>query len=608
MNSKQEPTGQMEWSALTDQGFSLTDLTFASFVARQHGEDETVFLAAALVSRESRNGHICIDLNRFTGFSAGGYAGQKSGTAWAAHLRGAGVAGGEDDATLLVLDDRGRLYLRRLYRFQQEVAAYMARESLLPNLMAEEICAMKEGLDRTFPQGTEGELDRQKLAAAVALTNRFCVISGGPGTGKTTTVFNILTLLVEQHQRRFGGSPAIALAAPTGKAAARLMESLAGASQRVAVSEEVKKALPREASTIHRLLGTLGRGRRDIFRRRETLGFDIIVVDEASMVDLPLIGRLVSALSESTRLILMGDRNQLASVEAGSVMGDLCEGKKGDTVSPACGETLLALMGTQLPIDPTLSPLADAVTTLTKSYRFGACPGIGLAAEASNRGDAAALGCINESGFSLTHPEPGGNENPMAWIGGMVRAHFGGYPGLTDPQEMLDTLDRFRILCAVRKGLYGVVRINQVVERLLGFSQTETWYPGRPVMVTENDYSLGLFNGDTGVTVLRDGQHMVAFSDGDGQMRHIHCARLPRAETVFAMTIHKSQGSEFNHVALLLPETDSPVLTRELVYTGITRAREEAAVWSVPEILEKALHRRTQRASGLREMLWSRRP
>ncbi|BCS95853.1 RecBCD enzyme subunit RecD [Desulfoluna limicola] len=602
MNSKQEAMEQSGWGELMEQGFSLTDLTFASFLARRHGQDTSVFLAGALVSRESRNGHICIDLSRFSGFSVAEYASPNDGVAWGELLQELGVAGREEERSLLVLDHRGRLYLRRLYRFQQAVAGYMVQESRLQNLTDEELEALKGGLDRYFPEATDGDLDRQKLAAAVALINQFCVISGGPGTGKTTTVYKILSLLVEQHQRRKNGSPAIALVAPTGKAAARLMESMTGAAKRLSVSEEVEKALPKEASTIHRLLGSLGRGRRDLFRKRDTLAYDIIVVDEASMVDLPLMGRLVQALSPSTRLILMGDKNQLASVEAGSVMGDLCYGKKGDAVSQTCGQTLLALMGEQLPVNASLSPLADAVTTLTKSYRFGACPGIGQAADAANRGDARALSRVTATGFTLTSPAV--DENPMAWIESMVRRHLAGYARLTDPHAMLAALDRFRILCAVRKGLFGVSRINRLVERCLGFSGADIWYPGRPVMVTENDYTLGLFNGDTGITVRREGGLAVAFPDASGDMRYIHCARLPSVETVFAMTIHKSQGSEFNHVLLLLPDTDSPVLTRELVYTGITRAREEVAVWSAPEILERALSRRTQRASGLRERLW----
>ncbi len=607
MNLTQEPEEHKGWGGLMEQGFSIIDLTFAAFVAGRHGEDRAVFLAAALVSRESRNGHICIDLKRFMGLAAGWLGWPGDEVAWARHLCDVGAAGGEGDATLLVLDERRRLYFRRLYCFQQEVSAYMAGESRLSGLTGDELIALREGLDRTFPSTLKGELDRQKLAAAVALTNRFCVISGGPGTGKTTTVYNILTLIVEQHRRYFRGSPTIALAAPTGKAAARLMESMTAASQRVAGDASVKKALPREAATIHRLLGTLGRGKRSLFGKAETLPFDVIIVDEASMVDLPLMGRLVRALSETTRLILMGDKNQLASVAAGSVMGDLCEGKRGDAVSPPCGEILKALMGVALPVDASLSPLADAVTTLTKSYRFGECPGIGEAAEAANRGDAAALRRVTAPGFSLAGLTD--DEDPMAWLTARVRHHLKGYARLTDPSAMLAALDRFRILCAVRKGRFGAVRINQVVERTLGLSTGDIWYLGRPVMVTENDYTLGLFNGDTGITVLRGGEQMVAFpaSEEEGEMRHIHCARLPKVETVFAMTIHKSQGSEFHHVALLLPDTDSPVLTRELVYTGITRAKEAVDLWSDPDILEKALHRRTQRASGLRERLWSRR-
>lgn len=604
MKLTQEAMEPLAWKAWMEQGFSLTDLNFASFLAQRHGRDESAFLAGALVSRESRHGHICIDLNRFAGTLVGGYAFPGNGAAWGAHLRELGAAGEEEDDSLLVLDERGRLYLRRYYRFQQEVARYFSGESRFAELSGAEVTALQGGLDRYFPGGAGNEPDRQKLAAAVALVSRFCVISGGPGTGKTTTVTKILALLVEQHRRRFSGTPAIALAAPTGKAAARLMESMAGAMGRLDLDEAVKIALPREAFTLHRLLGSLGRGRRELFRHGETLPFDIIVVDEASMVDLPLMGRLARALAPATRLILMGDKNQLASVEAGSVMGDLCHGKKGDTVSGPQGELLGRLTGIRLPTGSPLSPLADAVTTLTKSYRFGACPGIGQAADAANRGDVRALSAIAAPGFALAGPGTG--DHAAAWLEARVRHHLAGYARLTDAREMLAALDRFRILCAVRKGPLGVLRINRLVERCLGFAGADIWYPGRPVMVTENDYTLGLFNGDTGITVRRGNELSVAFPDETGGMRHIHSARLPSVETVFAMTVHKSQGSEFTHVALVLPEGDAPVLTRELIYTGITRAREEVAVWSAPEILEKALSRRTHRASGLRERLWVR--
>lgn len=584
-----------------EQGFSFTDLTFATFLAQRHGMDAPLFLAAALVSRESRGGHVCIHLNRYAGV---GSAWPGDGASWGAHLRELGAAGAEEGDSLLVLDAKGRLYLRRLHRDQQEVARYMAGESRWPHLSQGEMGALAAGLDRLFPAGAKGGLDRQRLAAAVALVSRFCVISGGPGTGKTTTVCKILALLVEQHRRRFAGAPAIALCAPTGKAAARLMESMTAAASGLSLPDEVAKSLPREASTLHRLLGSLGRGRRELFRPHETLAYDIVVVDEASMVDLPLMARLVRALSPSTRLILMGDKNQLASVEAGSVMGDLCHGKEGDTVSEGLGEILGALVGESLPASPSLPPLADAVTTLTKSYRFGACPGIFEAAAAANRGDAAALARITAPGFDLAVPASEGS--PTVWLETMVRSHLSGYKRLTDPAAMLAALGRFRILCAVRKGPMGVFRVNRLVERCLGFSDSDLWYPGRPVMVTENDYTLGLFNGDTGITVRHEGELGVAFPDGEGGMRHIHCARLPKVETVFAMTVHKSQGSEFDRVVLLLPESDSPVLTRELVYTGITRAREAVSLWGAPEILEKALSRRSQRASGLRESLWGR--
>ena len=581
-------------------GFSDIDLYFARFIKERSGGDDSVFAAAALVSRESRSGHVCIDLNRYLDMES--LSTPQDAKTWADTLKARGVAGDGSEFTPLVLDAKNRLYLHKYFQCQNRVAQFLSQEP--EETFAPNGASLADDLAALFPESHPTGIDRQKLAAAVALGRRLTIISGGPGTGKTTTVCKILALCASQHRKAHGIFPRILLAAPTGKAAARLMESMASASGRLCglTSEEVMNALPKEASTIHRLLSGLGSSTSTPFEPKATLPCDVLVVDEVSMVDLPLMGRLCDAISPATRVIFMGDRNQLASVEAGAVLGDICFGKRGDAVSPAFGAYIKEVSGIHLPTDGGLSKLADGITTLTHSYRFGKRPGIGAAAKASNRGDAQELCAISGGGFSYVEADE--TAKALAHLESQVKTHLANYRRTGNPKIQFELLERFRILCAVRKGRLGAYRLNALVEKWLG-TGGDLWYPGRPVMVTENDYTLSLFNGDTGITVREKGELMVAFPQESGEMRLIHWARLPAVETVFAMTIHKSQGSEFDHVAVVLPESDVPVLTRELIYTGITRAKEEATLVGAQSLLEKALQRRTWRTSGLRESLWN---
>ena len=553
--------------------------------------------------------NVCVDLSRYVGdhypFAELQGVTPKSSEAWCDALACLAAVGDGSTPTPLVLDGKGRLYLYRYYLFQKEVAQFMLKKAAQKGPNTSEINALSQGLQRLFPsqEFCFSEPDHQKRAAAVALTRKLTIIAGGPGTGKTTTVSKILALYVERYLADYQRLPRIVLAAPTGKAAARLMESMRSAAERLkgSVSAEVIDALPREASTIHRILAGFGRGKSP-FEPEETLGCELLVVDEASMVDLPLMGRLCRVIAPETHVIFMGDRNQLASVEAGSVLGDLCHGKRGERVSLSCGALLEELTESAPQTDIEASPLADAVTTLVKSYRFGKRPGIGDAADASNRGDAQALARVDSAGFSWMKAETA--SEGLDILRPLIKTYFQGYMKASTAEERLDILDRFRILCAVRKGPLGVRRLNAFVERLLGVGEG-LWYSGRPVMVTENDYTLSLFNGDTGVTIREKGEPVVAFPEEGGGMRTIHPARLPSVETVFAMTVHKSQGSEFDHVALVLPEIDTPLLSRELIYTGLTRAKEEALLLGSTDSVEKGLKRRTRRASGLQELLWA---
>jgi exodeoxyribonuclease V alpha subunit len=434
----------------------------------------------------------------------------------------------------------------------------------------------------------------------------FCVISGGPGTGKTRTVTAILALLLEQA----GQSLRIAMAAPTGKAAARLAESAGRARLELDLDPKIVSALPTEAVTLHRLLGFRPGHAEPRHGRDDPLHLDVLVVDETSMVDLPLMARLAAALRPSTRLVLLGDKDQLASVEAGMVLGDICGRGREARYGPALCKDLEELAGVRLASGQ--GPLiANHVAVLRNSYRFGQGSGIGAAAQAVKDGDAdKAIGVLTDTDYPDAAIErlgaEGFRELLRQWLVPRMRTCLQS----ESPGAALDAFNRFRILCALREGPYGVRTLNAICELVLEQAglisrRGGEHYAGQPVMVTRNDYSLGLFNGDVGI-LLRDSMgRLRAWFDTLEGVRPVIVPRMPPHETVFAMTVHKSQGSELDDVMLVLPEGDSRSLTRELLYTGITRARNRVSLSAAPEAVLRAVKTRVQRSSGLYEALWT---
>ncbi len=578
------------------------DVAFALSMARIGQESRAeILLAVALASRAVGLGHVCLDLIRY---ADGAPIVDDSGAlieieaaprvgAWAAALRTSPlVAPARRDAppAPLVLDDAHRLYLRRYWLHQETLAeAIAARAGAAAPLVAPD--ALERALERLFPPlaGRPGA-DMQRVAARMAAARRFCVISGGPGTGKTYTVVRILALLVEQAQAAGAPAPRMLLLAPTGKAAARLRESIIAGKRDLACSADVAAAIPTEAATIHRALGARpGRGASFSRGRGRPLPVDLVLVDEASMVDLALMAHLVDALPPAARLVLLGDQDQLASVEAGAVLGDIC-----NTGAPQ------------------RSDFARGIVELTESHRYRPDGGIGRLAAAIKAGDAPAMWAAFE----------GAPAAEVAWrvpespelLGPALEAHieagFADYLAAGSARQRLVALERFRILCAHRRGPYGVETVNQQVERLLAergrLRLDGAWYVGRPILVTRNDYQLRLFNGDVGVIAeaADDPRRRVAvFAEGDG-VRELSPARLPPHETVFAMSVHKSQGSEFDRVAVLLPMLPSPIVSRELLYTAVTRARDRVLVVGPRAVVEHAVAHRVERASGLRDRLW----
>ncbi len=611
---------------LKDKGiFGPIDLHFAKLMAGLGDGGPDIFLASALVSSQTRLGHVCLDLQAFGGKVLDEAMGLRcpGPKAWMDCLRASPVVGGANDRTPLVLDGEGRLYLRRYFDYQRLLGDYILEKACQPLTEPEEPQALKEGLSRLFG-GSTGLPDEQKTAACLACLQKFSVISGGPGTGKTTTVARLLVLRIEQHLAKNlagenGTNPkpfTIYLCAPTGKAAMRLKESLAGALSGMAVSDEVRIMIPDEVRTIHRMLGTTGHSPYFRYNRDNRLPADLVVVDEASMVDLALMSKLVSALGPETSLVLLGDKDQLASVEAGSVLGDICGLVQNSVVSRPLALKLENLTGQRcVSSGETISGtgVENHVTVLTRSYRFGEKSGIGALSRAVNVGNREeALRVLESRDFAdVTLENLPGKAGLREWLRPVVRETFGRLAGASDARESFAVLDSFRILCAVREGGYGIHEINGLVAEIFREEfRTDTrqeWYPGRPVMVVKNDYTLKLFNGDVGITVRDDrskGRLKVVFLSGDGSLASFAPDQLPDHETAFAMTVHKSQGSEFDQVLLILPDRDSPLLTRELVYTGITRAKRQVTVMADRNILAGAIERKIRRRSGLQDMLW----
>ena len=600
-------------ATLRDAGvFDATDVHLAATLARLGGDPRPeIALAAALASSRVRAGHVCVEL--------GGPLAPPTGTderpvdvawpepaAWRKALATSPLVSDGSRETPLVLDG-ARLYLRRYYLHERAVERAIVSR-LSPVGRSLDAALLRDGLDRLFGADDGRALDPRRLAAIVALRRRFAVVAGGPGTGKTWTVVRLLTLLLEQAAHAGMPSPSILLLAPTGKAAARLIESIRGEKGKLATTDAIRAAIPDVASTIHRALRPIpGSSTRFRHHAGHPLAADVVLVDEASMVDVALMARLTDALSSDTRLILLGDPDQLASVEAGSLLGDLCFGASIGHVSPGLAAEATSLLGR--PVEAWLPgpPIADAVVMLQKSRRFKQESGIGSLARAIREGratDAIAL-CRSSPDLALITPDAAGmgREATRVLVDG-----YRPYLAAQGPVARTTALGTFRVLCAHRRGPWGVSSLNEHAERALAEADllvpTSGTYDGRPILVTANDYALGLFNGDVGAACMTERGLRVAFSQPGAPPRLLSPSRLPPSETVLAMTIHKSQGSEVSEVLIVLPDASSPLLVRELLYTAVTRAKTRVTLVATESAMRAAIDRRVTRASGLGARLW----
>ena len=604
---------------LRSSAFSDLDRHFATFIEAQAGGDRpSLALAAALVSRWRSEGHICLSLEEIAGaaFPDEPIEGVKPVRVPALkglvrELKNSPVVGSPGDFKPLILDARHRLYLHRYREYEHSLASEIRKRAAeKPNESNSAELGAK--LQALLPPELARSLNWQCVAAAAAARRSFCIISGGPGTGKTHTLVLILALLLELERDR---KLRIAVAAPTGKAATRIQDSIRSAKATLACSDAIKTQLPERAMTIHRLLGYIPDSAYFRHNAEHPLPYDVVAVDEASMVDLALMAKLFQAIPPSARVILLGDKDQLSSVEAGAVLGDICAAGGGDGFSAEFSQHFQNLTGKTLPVGAkTGAALADCVVQLRKNYRFGDQSAIYRLSNAINEGSAEeALTIIQDCGRHRTSdlasaPLPRRAELKEA-LRVQVIEGFSTFLKASAPPEALAALPRFRVLCALREGPFGVAGLNQLTEEILKdeglIKPQDPWYAHRPIMITRNDYNLKLFNGDIGI-ILPDpasGEPRAFFPGPDNEVRKFLPLRLPEHQTAFALTVHKSQGSEFDRVLLVLPDRESPVLSRELLYTGITRARESVELWFEEKVFRAALCRRVSRTSGLRDAL-----
>lgn len=647
------------------------DLALVRFLQNEVPQlDPALMLAITLVSHQLGRGHVCLDLDvtlkdpymalslppdqdgqpiddgiqlpqaLLSGWTAAD---------WIARIQQNELVSDGDGQSPLVLVGQ-RLYLRRYWRYERQVETAINDRIANSQQIAAQLpeAEFKSALGSLFPS-TDGKTDWQKIACALAARSAFTIVTGGPGTGKTTTVVRLLALLQSIALATGQQRPLeIRLAAPTGKAAKRLEESISKAiTERlpsfVQENPVLKASIPQEVTTLHRLLGPKPDSRFFRHDARNPLPLDVLVIDEGSMVDLEMMAATLLALPSFARLILLGDKDQLASVEAGSVLGELCRRAEEGHFTPETVRWIESMTGNAIDeslIDSDGFPLDQQVVMLRESRRFTASSGIGQLAAAVNAGNPELIQQVWDKGYqdirqldcqSLDDAEfasillgQGDAANIPQGRAGYLRMIVAEQPSIDAEKaafdqwadRVLEAFGRFQLLCALRNGPFGVTGVNQRIEDFLAkqglINPSNQWYVGRPVLITRNDYQSGLMNGDIGITLPypffnKTTQQLewslrVAFPGVNGQAIYWALpSRLLSAETVFALTVHKSQGSEFEHCVLLLPPKRNPVLTRELVYTGITRGKQWFTLVCAenPQILQESVLSTVQRSGGL---------
>ena len=587
------------------------DRQFARFIKTLTPNEDAIAIAALLLSVELGKGNVCLD---FSSDQLMQYLSVADAQALFSDLKES------DFISQAHSRDGEKLYLEKYLSYELSLASNIQmRLSPMPWLQEKNGVQDSELLTQLFPHSVnKNHVDWQAVAACISSMGYFSVISGGPGTGKTTTVIRLLAMLIDLYSKQFQRQPIIKLAAPTGKAANRLSESITKAKQDLDVSENIKACIPQQALTLHRLLMSS----RKAYSQQNPLHLDVLIIDEASMVDLPMMANVLSALPKHAQIILLGDKDQLASVEAGSVLADICDNEHRHGYSESMVSQLQHLLSCEFDaqeIEPQGSPIRNHICHLRKSYRFDENSGIGALARASNNGDFQQWSQAKNHGFADLRFLDLTDESYQIFVKQAANEYAQfikqiDATGMDDESVLAihNAFSRYQILCALKDGQLGVNGLNEAVEAQLNknnvIDTSRAWYAGRPIIVAENDYGLNLYNGDVGIVLpkLVDGKIILkaCFIGSDQTVRWLQPSRLPKHQTVYAMTIHKSQGSEFDHVALALPDYHLPILSKELLYTGITRAKSELTLLSKGPVIRTALSQKVKRASGLRERLW----
>ncbi len=600
-------------------GLFATTYHFVKLISDLAGSDDPcLLLGAAAASEATLNQNACADLATLAEkpVSPEHEPVYPPLADWLAALRAHPLVVGQAGDYLPLILVGQRLYLQRYWRYEKGLADALRQRGKTP--LSLDLSSLAARFSLLFPPSRAGDSqasgpdhaapDWQAWAAANVLLNHLTVIAGGPGTGKTTTVSRILALLLEQD-------PAlkVVLAAPTGKAVARMKQSLDLNLPDLHLPPELQARWPQTALTLHRLLGTIPHSHRFEHHAGHPLPWDVVIVDEASMIDLALMSKLLEAIRPDARLVLLGDRDQLASVEAGCVLGDICQAAPAASFTPERIQALAPLLGAlQLspssdpfhsspePFHSSPEPFHNCVIELQVSRRFGPQSGIGHLARAVNAGQPEqALSLLQAATYTdiALRPLP-----PTLEQGCLARLpDYAPYLQAPSPEVAFAALESQIILAALRQ---GVENVNRAMEQALlqsgALPTYQNWYHLRPVLISENDYVHALYNGDLGLTWNPDGQNpRVWFRHAEGHLRSFSPAQLKAHQTAWALTVHKSQGSEFKRVLLVLPPEPHPLLSRELIYTGLTRAREQVEIWGDVAVLRAGILRKVQRSSGL---------
>ncbi|OGS34053.1 MAG: exodeoxyribonuclease V subunit alpha [Elusimicrobia bacterium RIFOXYB2_FULL_49_7] len=560
-------------------GFSALDIRLGEWTARlaKTSRNKSLLVATvALLSRAVREGHVCLYLNELAEAPSDTFPPLES---FKQALFDSGLAGSPETVRPLILDEANRLYFYRYFQYESallnHLTSFCQEETVL-----DERCY--DALDRLFGPDSRIHPNPQRQAADTALSGRFCVVSGGPGTGKTWIAVRILWILTKIMDRK------VALAAPTGKAAARLEQSLRESLK--TLPPELDPTLLPKACTLHRLLEPIPHSPYFRYNAENRLPVEDVIIDEASMIDLPLFAKLVSALPDTGRLILLGDRHQLASVETGAALNDICSAAD----RGGC-----------------YNRLTKRSVTLMLSRRFSQDSPLGKLAQLVNQGEGeAAISLMEDAGIWKPLSSSRQLNDRLTRT---IEPWLSDYLTSAEPDSAFNRLDALKILCALNRSAYGIHAVNDVIGKL-ALSKQPTAQPGRqgglyrgfPVMVLRNDYAAGLFNGDTGVAFPDAEGRMYFHFKADNGFHPMAPLKLPEHQTAYALTVHKSQGSEFGKVILILPPFDSEVITRELIYTALTRAKESVEVWGDKGVFIRAVGRKIERRSGLTDRLLQR--